>query len=94
MAFELTSSVFTSGGPIPCRHTCEGEDLSPPFHWSVPPPATKSFVIIADDPDSGAFSGCGRAGRFFLSILRAVRLLSQTCGLSKFCRPNGFFASC
>jgi Raf kinase inhibitor-like YbhB/YbcL family protein len=29
-----------------------GEDLSPPLHWTVPPAATKSFVIIADDPDA------------------------------------------
>jgi Raf kinase inhibitor-like YbhB/YbcL family protein len=52
MAFELTSSAFKSGDPIPRRYTCEGEDLSPPFHWTVPPAATKSFVMIADDPDA------------------------------------------
>lgn len=52
MAFELTSSAFKSGDPIPRRYTCEGEDLSPPLHWSVPPATTKSFVIIADDPDA------------------------------------------
>ena len=52
MAFELTSSAFKSGDPIPRRYTCEGEDLSPPFHWTVPPAATKSLVIIADDPDA------------------------------------------
>lgn len=52
MAFELTSSAFESGDPIPRRYTCEGEDLSPPLHWSVPPAATKSLVIIADDPDA------------------------------------------
>ncbi len=52
MAFELSSSVFKDGDSIPRRYTCEGEDLSPPFHWSVPPAATKSFVIIADDPDA------------------------------------------
>jgi Raf kinase inhibitor-like YbhB/YbcL family protein len=52
MAFELTSSAFKSGDPIPRRYTCEGEDLSPPLHWGVPPAATKSFVMIADDPDA------------------------------------------
>lgn len=52
MAFELTSSAFKSGDPIPRRYTCEGEDVSPPLHWGVPPAATKSFVIIADDPDA------------------------------------------
>ena len=52
MGFELTSSAFKAGGLIPRRYTCEGEDLSPPLHWTVPPAATKSFVIIADDPDA------------------------------------------
>jgi len=52
MAFELSSPAFRNGEPIPPRHTCEGEDLSPPLHWGVPPAATKSFVIIADDPDA------------------------------------------
>lgn len=52
MAFELTSSAFKSGDPIPRRYTCQGEDLSPPLHWTVPPAATKSLVIIADDPDA------------------------------------------
>ncbi|MGQ0666543.1 MAG: YbhB/YbcL family Raf kinase inhibitor-like protein [Nitrospiraceae bacterium] len=52
MAFELSSPAFRDGDPIPRRYTCEGEDLSPPLHWTVPPAATKSFVIIADDPDA------------------------------------------
>ncbi len=52
MAFELTSSAFQEGGSIPKQYTCEGADLSPPLHWGVPPAATKSFVIIADDPDA------------------------------------------
>ena len=52
MAFELTSSAFKEGERIPDRHTCEGDDLSPPLHWSVPPATTKSFALIADDPDA------------------------------------------
>jgi Raf kinase inhibitor-like YbhB/YbcL family protein len=52
MPFELTSSSFKEGERIPDRHTCEGDDLSPPLHWGVPPAATKSFVVIADDPDA------------------------------------------
>lgn len=54
MSFELTSSAFKEGEGIPRRYTCEGEDVSPPLHWSVPPEATKSFAIIADDPDAPA----------------------------------------
>ncbi len=52
MAFELSSPSFKGGQSIPRRYTCEGEDLSPPLHWTVPPATTKSYVIIADDPDA------------------------------------------
>lgn len=52
MAFELSSSGFKEGDSIPRRYTCEGENVSPPLHWGVPPAATKSFVLIADDPDA------------------------------------------
>lgn len=52
MIFELTSPAFTSGDVIPRRYTCEGEDLSPPLHWSAAPAGTKSFALVADDPDA------------------------------------------
>lgn len=52
MAFELTSSAFKDGDTIPKKYACEGADLSPPLHWSVPPAGTRSYVIIADDPDA------------------------------------------
>jgi Raf kinase inhibitor-like YbhB/YbcL family protein len=54
MTFQLSSPAFKEGELIPRRHTCEGEDLSPPLHWGVPPAATKSFALIADDPDAPA----------------------------------------
>ncbi len=49
---EVTSTSFPSGGPIPAKHTCEGEEVSPALAWSEPPPATKSLAIIVDDPDA------------------------------------------
>ncbi|MCS6318368.1 MAG: YbhB/YbcL family Raf kinase inhibitor-like protein [Nitrospira sp.] len=52
MPFELTCSAFKDGEPIPKRHTCEGEDLSPPLRWNHPPAGTRSFVLIVDDPDA------------------------------------------
>ena len=52
MAFTLSSPAFSAGGGIPARYTCEGEDISPPLVWSAPPPATKSFALIVDDPDA------------------------------------------
>lgn len=49
--FTLTSPAFAHGDAIPMRHTCDGEDLSPPLAWSDPPAGTQSFVLIVDDPD-------------------------------------------
>jgi len=54
MAIELTSTAFSPEGVIPRRHTCDGEDISPPLAWRGLPPGTKSLVLIADDPDAPA----------------------------------------
>jgi Raf kinase inhibitor-like YbhB/YbcL family protein len=50
--FSLTSSAFVPGGIIPRRHTCDGEDRSPPLSWSAPPAGTGSLALILDDPDA------------------------------------------
>ena len=52
MNLKLTSTTFTHDGEIPTRHTCEGEDVSPPLGWQGAPAETKSFVLIVDDPDA------------------------------------------
>jgi Raf kinase inhibitor-like YbhB/YbcL family protein len=52
MALRLTSSAFAAGGEIPARHTCDGEDVSPPLAWVDPPQGTKSFALVVDDPDA------------------------------------------
>ena len=52
MALKLTSSAFAHNGAIPRRYTCQGEDVSVPLAWSGAPAATKSFVLIVDDPDA------------------------------------------
>jgi Raf kinase inhibitor-like YbhB/YbcL family protein len=48
----LQSSAFEHGEPIPRRHTCEGEDLSPPLAWSGVPEGTRSLALVVDDPDA------------------------------------------
>jgi Raf kinase inhibitor-like YbhB/YbcL family protein len=52
MAFRLTSPTFEEGAAIPRRHTCSGEDLSPPLEWDEPPPGTRGFAILCEDPDA------------------------------------------
>ena len=49
---ELTSTAFAHGERIPRRHTCEGEDLSPPLAWAGLPEGTRSLALIVDDPDA------------------------------------------
>jgi Raf kinase inhibitor-like YbhB/YbcL family protein len=71
--FGLQSSAFEHGGPIPRRHSCEGEDLSPPLAWSGAPKGTRSLALVVDDPDApagtfthwlgwGLDTGAGRLG--------------------------------
>jgi Raf kinase inhibitor-like YbhB/YbcL family protein len=52
MALSLSSSAFTHNTEIPRRYTCQGQDISVPLAWSGAPAATKSFVLIVDDPDA------------------------------------------
>lgn len=52
MSLQLTSSAFGHRTSMPLRHTCEGEDVSPPLAWSGEPAGTRSFALIVDDPDA------------------------------------------
>ncbi len=49
---KLTSPAFEDGELIPTKYTCDGDRfLSPPLYIEDAPEDTKSFVLIADDPD-------------------------------------------
>jgi Raf kinase inhibitor-like YbhB/YbcL family protein len=52
MAFSVRSPSFEHEGAIPAKHTCQGDEAAPPIAWSDAPPDTKSFALIADDPDA------------------------------------------
>ena len=52
MTFQVTSSAFTQGHPIPKKYTGEGADVSPPLSWSGIPDGTEELVLICDDPDA------------------------------------------
>jgi Raf kinase inhibitor-like YbhB/YbcL family protein len=51
-SFRVASSAFHDGEPIPSRHSCEGEDRSPPLTWEDAPQAARSLALILDDPDA------------------------------------------
>jgi len=48
----LSSTAFKPGEPIPKKHTCTSDDVSPPLNWSGVPASAKSLVLICDDPDA------------------------------------------
>lgn len=52
VAFAVRSPDFSNGADIPKEFTCSGEDRSPALEWSEAPAGTKSFALIADDPDA------------------------------------------
>ena len=52
MNLQITSPAFSEGQPIPAKYSCEGNDASPPLKWTNAPANTKSFALIADDPDA------------------------------------------
>jgi Raf kinase inhibitor-like YbhB/YbcL family protein len=58
MSFQLTSTAFEEGQPIPRQYSGEGQNVSPPLKWTEPPAGTRSFALICEDPDAprGAFT--------------------------------------
>ena len=55
---SVTSQSFGSRAAIPVDDSCDGADRSPQLTWSAPPPGTKSFAVVVEDPDasSGSFT--------------------------------------
>lgn len=48
----ISSPSFSNGGNIAKKFTCDGADVSPEVSWTDPPAGTKSFALLADDPDA------------------------------------------
>lgn len=58
MPFELACSAFKEGELIPKKHTCEGEDLSPPLRWNHPPGAREVLRSLPTIPMRRVVHGC------------------------------------
>jgi Raf kinase inhibitor-like YbhB/YbcL family protein len=52
MTIKVESSAFQDGGFIPEKHTCDGEDVSPPLQWGPVPEGTVTWALVCDDPDA------------------------------------------
>lgn len=83
-AFELTSPDIAEGKRIDMKHVydsfgCTGGNLSPELHWSEPPAGTKSFAVLAHDPDAPT-GGAGFWHWLAVDIPADVRSLKQGAG--------------
>lgn len=52
MSMIIKSPSFLHEHAIPPRHTCDGQDISPPLSWNGVPSGAKSLALIVDDPDA------------------------------------------
>lgn len=57
MAFTVTSTGFTDGGPLPDAQVYAKGNRSPQLSWSGAPEGTKSFAVTCFDPDAPTGSG-------------------------------------
>lgn len=59
-AFALASATFKPNETMPLRTVyvqCGGTNVSPELHWTGAPKRTRSFAIVAHDPDAPAPGG-------------------------------------
>ena len=76
----LASNAFTPGQPIPAPYTCDGSNETPALSWNDPPPGTKGFALVIEDPDApgGTFRHWG-----IYDIPASARSLGQGQKLGK-----------
>jgi Raf kinase inhibitor-like YbhB/YbcL family protein len=52
MTLEVHTPAFAPNQPIPRQFTRDGGNVSPMIEWRDPPPGTKSFALVVEDPDA------------------------------------------
>jgi Raf kinase inhibitor-like YbhB/YbcL family protein len=52
MTIAVSSAAFADGGDIPRRHTCDGDDVSPPLTFASLPSGTRELALLMEDPDA------------------------------------------
>jgi len=83
-SFELKSPDIAEGKTIGMKHVfnafgCTGENLSPALEWSEPPAGTKSFAVLAHDPDAPT-GGAGFWHWLAIDLPASARGLPQGAG--------------
>lgn len=51
-ALDLTSPAFADGARLPTRFTADGEGVSPPLTWGIPPDGTAMLALLVEDADA------------------------------------------
>ena len=51
---KVTSATFPANGVIPLDNSAYGKNISPQLSWSGAPAGTRSYVVLAEDPDAGS----------------------------------------
>lgn len=82
--FEVKSPDITEGQKIDMKHVynsfgCTGGNLSPELTWTDPPAGTKSFAVLAHDPDAPT-GGAGFWHWLVVDIPPDARGLKQGAG--------------
>jgi Raf kinase inhibitor-like YbhB/YbcL family protein len=51
-SFDVTSQAFGDEQTIPVRHTCDGQDVSPPLSFEGVPEKAVSLAVVMDEPEA------------------------------------------
>jgi Raf kinase inhibitor-like YbhB/YbcL family protein len=51
---KVSSATFPPNGVIPLDNSAYGKSISPQLSWSGAPAGTRSYVVLAEDPDAGS----------------------------------------